>query len=436
MATAHHAKMPRKFVAPKVRLPPVAHIFSGATMPVMVGCPTCSRTIAIDAAECPYCGAKFATPTQRQSLHEGVPARNRRRFDVVPLSERGVLSRLFKRLPRANAFIELRNMFAGTPWHEVRESDVATVLARYKLTSHDAKRELSAIYRDAVTFVAQDHAISATERAGLNRMKACFDLAEPDALSIWQEVARDLYRETLVGALSDGKITAREREALDRIATNLEMLPILAERIYAEEAKKAIELYFNHAISDGRYSPDEERRLKQMGEALGVSLTFDEKTQRLVERLRLLGQIDAGHLPTVAAPIMLTKGEVCHFAAGTISQREIRTVTRRVNYSGVSSSVRVIGNVRWRVGSISTQRVTQDVMTEVDRGNVYITSKKLLIQGARKKTSVSLGKIIHFTVFTDGLQIQKETGKDIWVVGDADCQIAGACLEAAARKVR
>jgi len=88
------------------------------------------------------------------------------------------------------------------------------------------------------------------------------------------------------------------------------------------------------------------------------------------------------------------------------------------------------------MGSISVERVTQDVLTGIDSVDFYITSKKVFLQGARKNTSIPLNKVMQFTVFRDGLQIEKQTGRDVYVVGSADWEVAGACLDAAARLLR
>jgi hypothetical protein len=44
------------------------------------------------------------------------------------------------------------------------------------------------------------------------------------------------------------------------------------------------------------------------------------------------------------------------------------------------------------MGSVALQRVTQDVMTEIDRVDVYITSKKVFLKGLKKGTSIPLTK--------------------------------------------
>jgi hypothetical protein len=49
------------------------------------------------------------------------------------------------------------------------------------------------------------------------------------------------------------------------------------------------------------------------------------------------------------------------------------------------------------MGSISVERVTQDVLTGIDSVDFYITSKKVFLQGARKNTSIPLNKVMQFT---------------------------------------
>ena len=101
--------------------------------------------------------------------------------------------------------------------------------------------------------------------------------------------------------------------------------------------------------------------LAALAKSLGVTIKHDESTAALVARFRLLGQIEHGDLPSVDVPIL--QREVCYFS-GPAAHHEIKVVTKRVNYSGPTASIRIMKGVRWRVGSISTQKVTTDVMTQ------------------------------------------------------------------------
>lgn len=352
-------------------------------------------------------------------------------FFVEELPKSGLFARILKKTPRAAAFVEVRNMLAITPWPAVSPAAVAAVLAKYNMLPTDAESELTDIFSTAARHVVEDGRASADERAGLARLREAFELTEAGSRAVFNDAARQLYREHLVTALADGEVTPAERENIDRIADGLELSADDSRRLYEQEGTRALQLFFNSVTADKRFSPDEEERLNQMAAALGITIQHDASTQQMLERFRLFGQIESGQLPVVEAGILLARGETCHFKTDNIAQKEIRTVTKRVNYSGVSSSIKIMKGVRYRVGSITPQRITHDVMLQIDAGALFLTSKRVLIQGTRKKTSIPLQKLIHFTIYNDGLQLQKETGKDVYLTGEADWELAGACLESA-----
>ena len=144
-----------------------------------------------------------------------------------------------------------------------------------------------------------------------------------------------------------------------------------------------------------------------------------------------MGRIARDDLPSIAVSLMLQRGEVCHLAATGVVHKEMRVVTKRVNYSGPTFSVKIVKGLRWRAGSVSVDRVSEDVLTQVDSGDFYITNKRLFFQGVRKNTSIQLAKLMQFTVYRDGLRIEKAAWKDMYVVGAGGCELAGACLDAA-----
>lgn len=88
----------------------------------------------------------------------------------------------------------------------------------------------------------------------------------------------------------------------------------------------------------------------------------------------------------------------------------------------------------WRYGSVSVQRVTSEELRQIDSGTLFITNKRLLFNGAAKNVNTPFKKIIHFTLYKDGLQIEKDTGRDQFFLGQGDLEIISGVLEAALRK--
>ena len=99
------------------------------------------------------------------------------------------------------------------------------------------------------------------------------------------------------------------------------------------------------AIADHRYTKDEEGHGAALAKSPGVTIKHDESTAALVARFRLMGQIEEGDLPSIDVPILLQRGEVCHFS-GAAAHHEIKTITTRINYSGPTASIRIMKGVR------------------------------------------------------------------------------------------
>lgn len=50
-------------------------------------------------------------------------------------------------------------------------------------------------------------------------------------------------------------------------------------------------------------------------------------------------------------------------------------------------------------------------LSEIDRGVLYITSKRIFFDGALKNTSLRYSTIAQIKVFDGGIEIEKQTGK-------------------------
>ena len=354
-------------------------------------------------------------------------------FTVSEPPKAGLFGRMLGRVPKEAAFVEIRNILATTPFDQVRPNDVASVLAKSKLTPRDVVAELQSVFEHAVLILAADRELGSSDRRTLSVLQRVFELTDEEAGAAIERAIGSVFQKAMREALADGKFTPAERQALEATSAALGMTEARTKQLYGTAAVAAVQATFSAVMKDRRYSSIDERQVEELAGSLGVQIEHDAKTAALVERFRLLARIDEGELPIVTAPILLQRGEVCHFTASGLAHKELRTLTKRVNYSGPTASIRIMKGVRWRIGSVSVERVTQDVLTQVDTVDFYITSKKIFLRGGRKNTSLVLGKLAHFTVFEDGIQLEKQTGRDIYLVGDADWEMAGACLEAVAR---
>lgn len=185
------------------------------------------------------------------------------------------------------------------------------------------------------------------------------------------------------------------------------------------------------ALDDRRYSPSEETAVRKLAADLGVRLELDSQTTEKLDRFRLLWQIENGQLPVIAAPITLQRKEVCHYICDC-SWRELRTRTVRVNYSGPTARVRIMKGVYWRVGSIAPQRVTETNLVETASGTLYVTSKRVILDGAAGNKSVTWRTVFGQEVFADAIKLEKSAGKDPYLfIPSSDIEVVSAVISSA-----
>ena len=107
-----------------------------------------------------------------------------------------------------------------------------------------------------------------------------------------------------------------------------------------------------------------------------------------------------------------------------------------MNYAGPTGSIRIMKGLSYRYGSMSVSRVTSEEMRNLDSGVLYITSKRLLFNGSNKNVSLPMKRIIHFTVYADGLRIEKDSGRDQYFLGTGYSELTGVVLEAVLNSTR
>ena len=210
------------------------------------------------------------------------------------------------------------------------------------------------------------------------RIREAFEFTDARARTVFNDAAREkVYRETLVAAIADGEVAQAERGQLDRFAAELELSPEDSLRLYKEEATRALQMFFNH-VTANKQSSAIKRKTAESNRARFppvLPLSTTHRRSKCWSVFVCSDKLNRGRFPIVQPGILLARGETCHFRADNIVQKEIRTVTKRVDYRGLLSSIKIMKGVRYRVGSIAPQRVTQDVMLEIDSGSMFLTRK-------------------------------------------------------------
>jgi hypothetical protein len=189
--------------------------------------------------------------------------------------------------------------------------------------------------------------------------------------------------------------------------------------------------FIDLAIADERLSPDEETEINNIANNLGINLSFDDHSQKSLDRYRLYWQIENGIIPEIISDINLYNGEKLHFKT-QVDWVEHKQITRRLNYGGPTARLRLTKGVYYRMGSLGVNKTTEDIWQKLDSGIVYLTDRRIIFMGSRGNKNIRLNRILTYNPYSNGVDIQKSAGKSPFLEFsdnvDLFCMILGRLL--------
>ncbi len=337
--------------------------------------------------------------------------------------------RMFDRPRRRNALVELNNALAeAVRIRDVPETLVYELNRKYQLDLQRVfRRRLERMYREFILFCMQDERFDDDEVEDLSHLQLLFGISNPRHNEIYLETAEEKYGKTVDEVLADGRVTDAEKARLERMRKDLEIPESTAARLLQDKGGKVLAKRWQEAVDDGLLSPEEERELDALAKRLGIEVHPTEKSREEIERCRWRWRIVNGTPPQIPVSIHLPRGEVCYFKTD-VAWYELRRVTRRIRYGGPTMRIKLMKGVYWRMGDLGVRSVSEDVMTRIDEGTVYVTNRRLLFRGERKNTSIRLSKILDITPHRNGVEIEKDTGRSPFLEFHSDVDIFCAAL--------
>jgi hypothetical protein len=285
----------------------------------------------------------------------------------------------------------------------------------------------NALYRRALERFLHDHALTDVELAYLERLVRVLHIGFDHAERLTLELTKPIYEMAVREAAADHQVTEEEKASLTQMVERLRLPPALAFQIANPILGGVVQDRFNEMIADRRFSPEEFAELESLARSMSVELTMDTGTQNQLRYFAQLWQIEQGELPTLDPPIALQKAEVCHFHVAA-EWHELRTRVQRIGYHGPVLSIPIVRGLRYRVGGITPAVVRSEELTQIDEGDLYFTSKRVLFNGARRNTTIRLSNLIGFQVFADGLALEKSSGRSPYFLFAQDTELAATVL--------
>ena len=323
----------------------------------------------------------------------------------------GFFHHLFKIEPKENAFIEVNNLFASKPLMEIKSTEIEAISVKYKV---DLRKRfigrLKELYLRYLQQSTSDKVFTDQEVIGQNYLKKLLMLNDSEVEEIHNKLAGEIFKKSYNEVISDGKIEKSEEEFLDELQKNLGLPTIAREEISNESRQQFMQSQFDKITADRRISPDEWEEVTTIAMNLDVNIKLDEETKATVEQLKLYWLIEKGDLPVKEVSIDLQKNECCYFTADA-DWLENRTVTNRINYEGPAARIKIMKGIYYRAGTVDVQRITSGQVKKIDSGQVFMTNKRIIFVGNKKNSNIQLNKILSINPFSDGVEIEKDSGE-------------------------
>jgi len=202
--------------------------------------------------------------------------------------------------------------------------------------------------------------------------------------------------------------------------------------------KTSVASVFTNIGSDKRITDDEKNSLEKLLNHFNLSKSDIAFNQDNFNKFYTLALVDKGVLPTIEngqseVNIVFKEGEALHWAvAASLMKR--KKVTTRVNYGGLTGSVKIMKGVRYRVGSIGVSSVSKEIMDTEDSGAFYITNQRIGYIGYRKQFSFPFKKIGSLELRSDGLHIFKDGKEAPYILDLRDYEVPLAMISSILNK--
>lgn len=319
---------------------------------------------------------------------------------------------LLRRKDPRNIFVELNNSLEGCDLESVTSSDILSVWTLFPKASADQwTRNCEEVFAKYCHHRHNKALYGAEDLKAFRNLGASlgFDTPTIDRIDVTQALPKlNRVFDEAVEEVGFERVLEHMEELYKRADLNTDLI----EPHEQEWRTNLVQLLFAKAIADKRYEPEEEAEFNRACEALKVSPRIKEADQGALEKMRAYYRLESEPLQEQDYGLALQKGERCYWRIRNASLQEIRKQRTVHGYHSAGVSFRIMRGVYYRVGASRPVVSTYEGLMEIDRGDLYFTSKRVWFNGAGKNVSLPYQKIMQVVPYTDGIQLVKETGRD------------------------
>jgi len=270
-------------------------------------------------------------------------------------------------------------------------------------------------YRQAFEAYLSDRYFDPLEKADLASLARSFGLDAPGAEAIHGEAFASYCRIGMLTVMLRDISPQQKREQIDLLGKEV---PLSEEKV-KEAFGAAFQSYFDQRLKGLMQQEDGGEVMDPLAYAafaaeiklMEINPSLDEKSQSRIDSAQRLWALCRSPLKEV--PCELDLGDEGCFWTQQVELGLNKRVTTRRSYGGFGTSIKIWGPLRYRTGSYDVERQTEQRLEKVDSGTLVFTSKRVIFTGSLKSMNFKYAKVLDVTVYSDAIEIDKDTGGDV-----------------------
>ena len=233
-----------------------------------------------------------------------------------------------------------------------------------------------------------------------------------------EQKMEDRYRLAIDALLCDGVFDSDDAGVLEGFRAHLGLTPERADAIFREQARSYIRRRMLQFLEDGSLSPSEDAVLEDLVASVGLGPQWGEETELALADARRTWALASGPLPQIQTDLGLVGKEVAYLSV-RVSAFEERTRMVGMAFGGLALSIPILKGLRFRAGHYGVSRQAMNYQHRLGDGELTITSRRLIFRSPERAITARLTSIVDLTNYTDGVAVQRTTGKPVTYVLDA-----------------
>ena len=342
-------------------------------------------------------------------------------FRTKRLKEPSFWHRLWGENPIENGFIKINNLLAQQ--RDIRETpkqDIYRIVdeAGISVRKRSNKVRLMKLYWQLFNDTLKQPHLFEKRLLELKFLKHLFRLSDKEVYTVHKGMVQSYYNQNLDIILSqeEGSPLDEAVEHFLRKLHNRAAFSVLQETHLQHKNPNRILEYILHPSAEGmgaeHLSAKEIRLLGALQESLGMP-SVSSPTRLLLHKCYLYHCMDNGLYPSIEPPGGVSRNEHCYVHIKS-EWYERRRMVRYMHYDSVSLVVKTMQGMYWKTPLEEKRDLAEDVWENVDKGDLYVTTRQLIFLGEKKARTLSIDRIGNYVGYENGIEVQKDEGSSMF----------------------